>query len=510
MLLPFRSPDYSLKFQKLTTLNGVFTITPFSMKSPGLIILFCAGLTLGWVFKGIFTPEPERVERSQEKSAGSNRVDPALEAGLADEKIEFAGLDEADMARQEISLFDDYGEGLIEVPGIENMSEAELREMISTGYPRKGILRAVMYQLFAQGIDVGFRFIEETASPELRNRLVEEGILAAASIDPDGAFTWVKENTQGRTFDLAVALVVRKMALNDPMAALAIVESLPYGRAHDGAMSRLARQWGKDDPVAALKWLDGQPASTERLRAINDVYDVMAHADLDNALAYAMKMQPGNDRDQLMRNIASVKANNDPREALAWVASLGGGKNDDYLYYRVMNSWIKHEPADAAEYYLNNELQGPRYLGMQLAESLARRDPGFAADWAMNLPDEKTRESAVMSVVDEWLQHDPNAASKWISKLESGATKDSAIVRLVNNIRSDDSESAFEWASTISDSKRRTITVRKAYQRWSRADPDAASKAIESGDFTDQELVYIQGGPKSAFKGGGKGKGKNK
>jgi hypothetical protein len=61
----------------------------------------------------------------------------------------------------------------------------------------------------------------------------------------------------------------------------------------------------------------------------------------------------------------------------------------------------------------------------------ASSDPEAAIDWAMGLPNDAQRTSALSSAAGAWAQADPHEAAAWVDTLPAGASRDGAAQALV-------------------------------------------------------------------------------
>ena len=126
-----------------------------------------------------------------------------------------------------------------------------------------------------------------------------------------------------------------------------------------------------------------------------------------------------------------------------------------------------------------------------IASSWGQYEPEAAGDWALSLPEGKTREQAVSNLARNWARNDSMAASEWIGDLPAGSMRDKAIQPLVSTIQEDDPEAAFAWALSMSDDSQRQKSLRNVVSQWAKQDADSAAFAVQSADLPEETVKHL-------------------
>jgi hypothetical protein len=147
--------------------------------------------------------------------------------------------------------------------------------------------------------------------------------------------------------------------------------------------------------------------------------------------------------------------------------ALPSGPLQDAAFGKVISTWSTEDPSGAAD-------------------SLALLQPGPALT------------SATQTVAANWIQSDPEAAGKWINNLPEGDARDVAAREESKALVGVDSSAAFNWATSISNVQMRAQQARAVAVAWGRADPVAATAAVQASNLTDlgksRILAVIQRG----------------
>jgi hypothetical protein len=454
------------------------------MKHVGLIALFVAGAVSGWVAKAGFMGHSEALSLELKAEGGGLRQG-SPEGAVPTIGKKLSQQEEVDEVLQNLHVDDFEGEDGYD---FSDMSEPELRELISDNPHSKKLLGKVMAHLFSEDIHAGFRFIENTGDQEMKRRLVLHGIASAASIDPNASFDWVSGNTTGDTYDQSIEIVISAMAIKDPKEAATYLESLPYGRAFEMSMMRLTKHWTKKDPMEVITWLDTQVRGAEQQSALKTAYLAIARRFPDDAMSLANSMPiDSHDRSRLMHSIAATMGRKDPYAAMHWAEGL----DDPKYMMTVERAWIDNDPWAALEYYSENPERLKTGSANSLARTLSERDPQSAADWVSSLEGSPSYRKAVDALITNWVDHDPMRASMWVGGLEKGEMRDAAARNLAYRIRLNDPSSAFAWAASIDNVKSRQATVGLIVEDWYRRDSKAAYDAVLTGSLPKEEAYQI-------------------
>ena len=252
-----------------------------------------------------------------------------------------------------------------------------------------------------------------------------------ARLDVDRALEWVGTIRDDATGQAAMEQLLTSVAFDDPGKAMQLVETQPT--VSPGTIADLATAFTREDPDAAFEWIARQPAEA-RWGAVN------------RALADLVRDDPTAAAEQL-------RASAEILDPTGW----------NRLTTRAEN----------------------------ISRAIATTDMEGALEWAASLPDGEVRNAAIAMPLHFWLDSDPHAASRWVSQLEDDALRQHAVSQLASSVRDSDPEAAFIWAGTLHGDER-LATMRRALRTWRETDPEAARRAIQSADLTEDERAELQ------------------
>ncbi|MDQ3624054.1 MAG: hypothetical protein M3463_16475, partial [Verrucomicrobiota bacterium] len=180
----------------------------------------------------------------------------------------------------------------------------------------------------------------------------------------------------------------------------------------------------------------------------------------------------------------------DPEAALRWVARA----RDPHLRARLEGAILAEGklPLDRVEQLCLarlREFSSPELYGkavMQVVNYHAATNSQRAIAWVGRLPEGALKIEAVGKLAEEWSRLNPDAAGKWIETLAPGPQRDTAISRLVAAISSEP-ETAFRWAATVDDGAVRREAVARIVSAWKEIDPARVRKLIASSALTPGE-----------------------
>lgn len=264
----------------------------------------------------------------------------------------------------------------------------------------------------------------------------------------------------------------------------------------------LTKAWFRKDPDAALQWVMALPDS-ERAEYSPQMFEQWYGRDPNAAVAWYRSLPDGPEKATttafMARAFGSSSATREELESnLAPLPSeIADPVRLDWLSRNSWKSDAKLKPDELA-----NELsaivgRNPSVAGAatEAASSVASayvREERISdgVDWAMSLPHEGPRSSAVARMVSEWAVRDPAAASEWLADLPAGETRDAGVVALVNRISSDDPEAASIWARSIGNDSVRRENTKLAFRRWMEQDPFAAVQALSEVPAEDRAQMF--------------------
>ncbi len=226
----------------------------------------------------------------------------------------------------------------------------------------------------------------------------------------------------------------------DPLDSFEQCKSLPEPRHRKAALREWARQWAEvTDPDAILDRLHKLFPETKDLddkyALLSGITETIAaeHADKALAMMTAFEMYPDNGIEAVAQVSPELVAElilsgvdlyipdlmrpwtkQDPDRAIAFVNALDE-KTQERFIEPLCRELARHDPARAFEvlggYGMTSDPFSKRHRILKwIAGDWARQDPQGAAEWALALEGEKSRNNALREVSLEIREHDPELA----------------------------------------------------------------------------------------------------
>ncbi len=255
-----------------------------------------------------------------------------------------------------------------------------------------------------------------------------------------------------------------KLYKKDPQAAIRWVMSQEDPRVHNGAFHTLLRSITADDPRKAMEFLNASNFAGNRTAAEGTIFAALLEKNLPAALDY-LASNPG------LRNfetgtfhwqIISALSNSTSKERAQLLARLP----DDEFKFQLMAG------------YANGIASKGHY-----PEAVALLN---------NLPDSKSRDSALHSLGSQWGGSNPVSIANWLNLQPDSTDRDLVVTGFAGNLaRNDHAQDAIQWSSAIKDPHLRTIAFKEIAYWWMKKDPAAANTWLQSSTIpaSDKEEV---------------------
>lgn len=155
--------------------------------------------------------------------------------------------------------------------------------------------------------------------------------------------------------------------------------------------------------------------------------------------------------------------------------------------------WAQDDPVAAAEVLASlPKSDVSRQAWLQVAESLAARDPAAALSWVQkNGDDEESVSAATQGLISGWWQKDPAAAEAYARANSDTLVGQRAASVLANRMAATTPEKAAAWAAQLSNPDARAMSQLTVTVAWAYQDPVAASRWIET--LTQAEGATVSG-----------------
>lgn len=218
-----------------------------------------------------------------------------------------------------------------------------------------------------------------------------------------------------------------------------------------GALGQgLVNSWAKTDPAGALAWSQENLRGAARAEAIGGLIKTVAEKNIEEAGELVAGMEPGAAQNRACASIFETwfKKGKDQRDAaLAWLAELPDPQARNSALEKVQWDWMWNDPNSVRDF-----ISGPHgnlasdSMLHQVARNQTSKNPEAAMEWAAGLPAERV-ELARRAVLDNWLQVRPEGAAAYALKLPAGKERESAILSITQNFTFESSplEPALDW-----------------------------------------------------------------
>ncbi|QJE94391.1 hypothetical protein [Luteolibacter luteus] len=276
--------------------------------------------------------------------------------------------------------------------------------------------------------------------------------------------------------------VVREMLLTrwaelDPEQAMAKAVELQEGEQSSPPGKSALWTWAQQDPEAARRWAATNPEAAKKLGFIA----MLSNLCLKELPAVAMEKAAlwGTEvHSATMYQLASMTGlNRVSRPEFLKLLEAFPEDRRDAMRSQFVATWCASDPEEGLEGL--KELipdEGERNkLRDQTLRFWSRSQPSEVLAWIEVHPQETKPESQAYAW-REWVGHRPEEALSWLEDHGDDARLAEAIVRHLQSYGSND-----PFSASVIDQKQKD-GLRRSYQVWAEADPDAAAKWLRSAD----------------------------
>lgn len=280
---------------------------------------------------------------------------------------------------------------------------------------------------------------------------------STAGIAASSAMTGSTDSLSDRMKELLVDFDVKsaqkaaaKLSVEELQSALTLLAAMPKSTERDSLRAQLYRAWATKEPHAAWK---------------------------------AALADPLDSKGSLTGAVASAVAKTNPTAAIDLVLSLGMGGRRSFALGLVFNEWGKNDIAAAIAYASAHPELPMDSMSVSFSlglGKLAETDPLKAATLALSFKDEMRRTSALLSLMNSWVERDPAAAFDWALALQNPKMRQDAIATAVGAWAKTDPQAALTYVESIPDAEMRIGSFKKSWADWFRTDPLKAADYLSS------------------------------
>lgn len=298
----------------------------------------------------------------------------------------------------------------------------------------------------AQAADF-YRVDVETRGTYAYKKLLEKWAVS----DPQAARAFARAIEDDHLRSNAIKAILEVAMERDPMEAITWLQSLEEDVAVSSAKQSLYTYFGRldfhsavealekiDDPVLYQQLVGATRfnglSSTMEFDEILEVYiwltsevrvgasdlhssvlfQEMAKSNPERAIELASQLEDERPRERAIRSVADVLFESDIERAISFISDLDfeSEKRAALGVARMGNPVLARRFAKLIGPEADPLVQ--RILAPQIASGWSAFDHVAALDWSLKLPDQKTRDAAVTSVLGNWLQREPEAAIRFV------------------------------------------------------------------------------------------------
>ncbi len=313
-----------------------------------------------------------------------------------------------------------------------------------------------------------------------------------AEKDLEAASTTCQQLPDGMAKEKASECILSRRIAKDPASAASSVTNLAAGDYRQNAIKELCDQWSGTDTPAALTWAQSLLSDTERVAALNQVVGNWARKDPQAAMQFAS--QHPELSGAALGEVAQAWAQRDLAAATNWVENLPDGEKKDATLLALASSTEKHAPELAARFCtLLTTSQPTKEVVQDIAGSFAKADISSAVEWARNLKDDTTRQTALSALSEAWAQNDPNGMATYALGLPAGDAQSQYLTAACRQLAIHDLPATVELLKPLADAELRRTILEQVGRGCDLPHMDQAAKYVATMPAGDDQKAVIKG-----------------
>lgn len=284
------------------------------------------------------------------------------------------------------------------------------------------------------------------------------------------------------------------LALTGGLGALVLHQALVSKPIHTGVLNHASpdappKRAPRHDPEEWLKISSNTVSSAANAEAVVD--DRALHSEalaqeigglaavqipgrLERLSSSELRGEPGR---LLIRRWAEL----DPNQAGEWVRQLADPKTLRELAEALSLAWGDRDFPGALTWTRTLEIEAVRNdISALLSDELARTAPTEAMRLVLTLPENATRNGALLHALSQWADASPETAREWASQLPTGSLREAALGAVAVVIASRDGPNAARLIATElppgPNQERAAVSI---LQQWAQSDPRGALGWVE-------------------------------
>ncbi len=277
------------------------------------------------------------------------------------------------------------------------------------------------------------------------------------------------------------------------MAALAFAQAQirPRNQSED-AITAILNEWVKTEPEQAWRWAR-KNSPNDSVGLLGEIAKVNARMSWELA-AGLVKEQPELTRAAYFSAVAGVVYTGDFKKAIELVDSLDSADfpisaetpNGKYTFLEsAVAGWVRYSPKDVAAWISSlsdgHDSAKSSIANGALIPAWSVSDPLATLDYALTLPQNEARKTALGMAITHLTAQDVNQATAWLNRYGKGPEFDWIVYDLATkpDVFTNNIEAAIGWASSISDPGLRETGLVHIAKEWFLRDYEQAYKYFE-------------------------------
>lgn len=194
----------------------------------------------------------------------------------------------------------------------------------------------------------------------------------------------------------------------------------------------LVQRWAESDIHSAADWVSQMPPGSEREHVVAALAAEWARQSLTDATVWAKQLPDDAERQMALGSAANETVYANPVEVLTLAATLTPSPTLDEIIARALGAWTRNAPNDAVAWAKNIPDEGLRERTIaSVATTWGERDPTGAAYLTLgSLRPGPVQDSAIIAIVQRWVQTDASGATAWVNQFPEGTLRRTAMAML--------------------------------------------------------------------------------
>lgn len=271
---------------------------------------------------------------------------------------------------------------------------------------------------------------------------------AWVEIDPEGAKDFYLDSKNPIQRHMLGAALFSSWGARDPDGAMAVIDGIQNMQERAGALNAVVSAIAQTDAPRAYA-LMSERAGMMNPWSYQSVFSNWATQDARGAMATIQGMPSGNFRNQALSGYFNAMVQLDPAQAASEAVQINNDAERNTAMQSVMRNWLERDFTAATDFILTIP-EAQRY---QVLESVTwqfgRSNPNEAMEWVLANTQGEVQDKLTGSIVERMAEHNPQEAAAFVETLPFGRAYERSVNRLANNWRETDPRATITWLETL-------------------------------------------------------------